>query len=88
MIKVKRLNQEEFYINPSLIQTIEKKPDTMITMINSKKYIVADSIEELLKSITEYYKVAGLISPQIIFNSYDFGTDERYLDEQATPFIS
>ena len=76
MIKVKKLSQEEFYINPSLIETIEKKPDTMITLINNKKYIVADTIEELLGNIENYYKITGLISPQIIFNSYDFNTGE------------
>ena len=72
MIRVKKLSQEEFYINPSLIETVEKKPDTMITMINNKKYIIADTVEELLANIENYYKIAGLISPQIIFNSYDF----------------
>jgi len=81
MIKVKKLNQEEFYINPSLISTVEKKPDTMITLINNKKYIVCDTIEELLESISEYYKVAGLISPQIIFNSYDFTGEETPFSE-------
>ena len=76
MIRVKRLNQEEFYINPTLIETIEKRPDTMITLINHKKYIVADTIEDLLENINDYYKVAGLISPQIIFNSYDFSGED------------
>ena len=72
MIKVRKLSQEEFYINPSLIETVEKKPDTMITLINNKKYIIADTVEDLLANIENYYKIAGLISPKIIFNSYDF----------------
>jgi len=76
MIKVKKLNQEEFYINPSLIEIVEERPDTRITMINSKQYIVADTVEEVLERISEYYKVAGLIPPQIMFNSYDFAGDE------------
>ena len=79
MIRVKKLNQDEFFINPSLIETIEKRPDTMITLINNKKYIVADTIEEVLENIAAYYKVAGLISPQITFNSYDFNKmDEMF----------
>ena len=81
MIKVKRLNHEEFYINPSLIETIEKKPDTMITMITGKKYIVGNPVDELLEELMEYYKVAGMISPQIVFNSYDFGNEEIPFEE-------
>ena len=69
---VRKLSKEEFYINPLLIETIEKKPDSIITLINGKKYIVSDTIEELLENIKNYYKVAGMIAPHVIFNSYDF----------------
>jgi len=81
MISVKKLSkdEEEFYINPSLIETIEKKPDTMITLINNKKYIVADTVGELLEKIKDYYKITGLIIPQITFNSYDFSGEEEIL---------
>ena len=72
MIKLKKLNKEEFYLNPWMIEAAEKTPDVMITLINGKKYIIADTIEELLENITNYYKITGLISPQIIFDSYDF----------------
>jgi len=79
MIRVRKLSkdEEEFYINPTLIETIEKKPDTMITLINGKKYIVADTIEELLESIKDYYNVTGMIIPQIAFNSYDFSGENE-----------
>ena len=81
MIRVIKMGKgrEEFYINPALIETIETKPDTIITLINGKKYIVADTLEELLANIQNYYKVAGLIPPQVIFNSYDFNNMEDYL---------
>jgi flagellar protein FlbD len=73
MIRVTKLNKkDEFYLNPSMIETIEKTPDTVITLINGKKYVIADQIEEILQIIEDYYKIVGLTSPQIIFNSYDF----------------
>jgi flagellar protein FlbD len=72
-------DREDFYINPALIEIIEKKPDTIITLINGKKYIVGDTVEELLEKIQNYYKVAGLITPKVIFNSYDFTGVEDYL---------
>ena len=73
MVKVTKLNRkDEFYINPCMIETIEKTPDTVITLINGKKYVVSDAIEDVLKVIENYYKIVGLTSPQVIFNSYDF----------------
>ena len=77
MIKVTKLNKkDEFYINPSMIETIEATPDTVITLINGKKYIISDPIEDVLRVIEEYYKLVGLTSPQIIFHSYDFNENE------------
>jgi flagellar protein FlbD len=77
MIRVSKLNKEEFYINPSLIETIEKTPDTVISLINGKKFVVADKIPDILQTIEEYYKIVGLTSPQITFNSYDFNGQEK-----------
>lgn len=69
MIKVTKLNKEAIYINPALIEIIEKTPDTLITLITGKKIIVSEPIEELRDNIIEYFKVVGMIAPQIIFNS-------------------
>lgn len=71
MIRVNKLNKEEFYLNPSLIETIEKKPDTVITLINGKKFVVADTVEEILKNIIKYYKTVGLVAPQVVLNEDD-----------------
>ena len=72
MIKVARLNKEEFFINPCMIEIVEKTPDVVITLINGKKYVVAGTIAELMQNIEDYYKIVGKTSPQIVFNSYDF----------------
>ena len=73
MVKVTKLNRkDEFYINPCMIETIEKTPDTVITLINGKKYVVSDAIEDVLQIIENYFKIVGMTSPQIIFNSYDY----------------
>ena len=73
MIKVTKLNRkDEFYVNPCMIETLEKTPDTVITLINGKKFVVADPIEEVLQTLENYYKIVGLTSPKIVFNTYDF----------------
>lgn len=54
MIFLTRTNGTKFYINPELIQTVEATPDTIITLISSKKLIVKDSPQEVAERFIEY----------------------------------
>ena len=54
MIKLTRLNGVQFFINPHLIEFMEKTPDTVITMLSEKKIIVKENCEEVIKKIIEY----------------------------------
>lgn len=51
MIVVNRMNDKEFVINSDLIETIEETPDTVITLVNGKKYIVKNSKEEIIDMV-------------------------------------
>lgn len=81
MIKVTKLNKEIFYINPTLIETVERTPDTVITLINGKKIIVSESIDEMRDIFIEYFKIVGMTVPQVIFNSFNF-------DEESQDIVS
>ena len=54
MIKVSRLNGKEYYINCELIESIERTPDTVITFLDGKKFVVVETPEEIINSIIEY----------------------------------
>ncbi len=54
MIKLTNLNGESFVLNADYIETIEAKPDTVIKLFNSKKYIVRESIDEVIQRVVEY----------------------------------
>ncbi len=54
MIKVSRLNKEEFFVNPDLIEFIEETPDTVISLQSGRKVVVAESVEEIVESIVRY----------------------------------
>lgn len=56
MIVLHKMNGEEFILNANHIETIESKPDTTITLINEKKYLVKETKDEVLLKIYEYYK--------------------------------
>lgn len=54
MIKVKRINGEEFVLNCELIEYVEETPDTVITLINGKKVIVIESSDEIIEKVSSY----------------------------------
>ncbi len=56
MIKLTRMNGEEFYVNSSLIQFVEATPDTIITLVNAKKITVKEKPELVMDSIVKYQR--------------------------------
>ena len=54
MIRVTRLNGERFALNPDLVERVEGHPDTVVFLVDGTRYIVAESVEEVLVEIREY----------------------------------
>jgi flagellar protein FlbD len=59
MIKVTRLNEKEYYINPHQIESIEVRPDTTLLMLSGKYVVVKENVEELIARIVEYRRQIG-----------------------------
>ncbi|HQQ51678.1 MAG TPA: flagellar FlbD family protein [Spirochaetota bacterium] len=55
MIVLHKMNGDEIILNANHIETIESKPDTTITLVNDKKYLVKESKDEVLSLIYEYF---------------------------------
>ena len=51
MIHLTRLNGPGFALNPDLIQKAEATPDTVVTLVDGTKYVVAESLEVLSERI-------------------------------------
>lgn len=49
MILVHRLRGEPMFLNDDLIESIEATPDTVVTLVDGKKLILADTPEELVE---------------------------------------
>ena len=60
MIRVTRLNGEQFALNPDLIERVEAHPDTVAFLVDGTKYVVKESVDEVLQEIREYR--AGILS--------------------------
>ncbi len=59
MIMVKRLNGQELWINPHLIETIEATPDTVLSLTTGKRLVVKEPIGEVVAKIIQYRKTIG-----------------------------
>ena len=56
MIPVTRLNGKKFVVNAEQIRFVETTPDTMITLMNGDKVMVAESLEEVVKLAIQYQR--------------------------------
>ena len=53
MIELHRLKGKAFYLNHHLIETIESGMDTVLVLTNGHKYIVEETVEDILQKIRE-----------------------------------
>lgn len=54
MIRLHRIRGEELYLNADLIESMEVTPDTMLTLIDGRKLVVADSPETVVDEIARF----------------------------------
>jgi flagellar protein FlbD len=54
MIVVTRLNGSGFAVNPDLVERIQETPDTTLIMVDGAKYIVRESMAEVIELIAAY----------------------------------
>ena len=59
MIKLTKFNSEKkkkgvFILNAEIIETIEETPDTVVTLINGKKLIVDEPMDEVVRRVMAY----------------------------------
>lgn len=54
MIELHRLNGEAFWVNHTLIELMERTPDTVIRLTTDNRYIVKEKVEEVIEKIIEF----------------------------------
>ena len=54
MIAINRLNDQEIWINPHLIESIEATPDTVISLTTGRRLVVKESVTEVVAKIIKY----------------------------------
>ncbi|QTX31660.1 flagellar FlbD family protein [Aminithiophilus ramosus] len=54
MIEVTRLNGEVFVINADLIETVEARPDTVLFLVNGRRYVVRESVSDVVGRVVAF----------------------------------
>ncbi len=54
MIKVHRMNGEEFWINHNKIEVMERVHNTILRLDDDKRYVVQESIEDVVEKIRDF----------------------------------
>ena len=54
VIRVTRLNGPEFALNPDLIERADSTPDTVVTLTDGTKYVIAEPLDALLRLVRDY----------------------------------
>jgi len=62
MIKLTRLNGDEFVVNAELIRFVESRPDTYVTLTSADRFIVREPVEEVVKRSIAYSRAVRTFS--------------------------
>ncbi|MFC1614496.1 flagellar FlbD family protein [Gemmatimonadota bacterium] len=54
MIAVTRLNGQQFIVNAELVELVESTPDTIISLTTGKKFMVKETVENVVDRIIQY----------------------------------
>lgn len=54
MIILTKLSGERFALNPDLVQRVEASHDTVVTLVDGAKYLVAESLEVVAERMLNY----------------------------------
>ncbi|WP_186429939.1 flagellar FlbD family protein [Clostridium sp. BSD9I1] len=54
MIEVTGLDRKKFILNAEHIEKMESVPESLITLVNGKRYLVRESLDEILERVLIY----------------------------------
>lgn len=54
MITLTRLSGSAFVLNSDLIERVDSTPDTVVTLVDGKKYVVTETLTEIIDAVRTY----------------------------------
>jgi len=54
MIQLTRINHVPLVVNSDLIEHVEATPDTVISLVNGRKFMVLEDTDEVIRRVIEF----------------------------------
>ena len=89
MIRLTRLNGEHFVLNAELIQRVEGHPDTVITLRDDTKYVITETVDQVIRAIRDYRAGIQAVAFQMDRGEYQLPaahTSKGTEDSSVVPF--
>ena len=65
MIMLTRINGSRFALNCDLIERVESTHDTVLTLVDGTRYLVTESVDEVVESVRAYRASIVALSHQL-----------------------
>ena len=75
MVTLTRITGTQFALNPDLIERVDRTPDTVITLVDGTKYLVRESLDEVVRAILDYR--AQILASASVFERVGEATARR-----------
>ncbi len=83
MILLSRLNGPPFALNADLIERAEATPDTVITLVDGTKYVIRESLDELVEKIRECRASVIALAERLKFDQPERAVVLRLLHDET-----
>lgn len=61
MIKLTRLDRQQFVLNADLIRYVEQRPDTYVTLSSGERIVVRETMDEVVDRAVEYQQRKSML---------------------------
>ncbi len=61
MIKLTRLDNQQFILNADLIRYVENRPDTYVTLTSGERIVVCETMNEVVERAVEYQQRKAML---------------------------
>ena len=63
MIRLTRINHAALVLNADMIEHVEITPDTVIAMMNGQKFMVSESVDEVIRRVIDFRRTIAKAPP-------------------------
>jgi flagellar protein FlbD len=85
VIRVTRLNGEGFALNPDLIERVEGHPDTVAFLVDGTKYVIKETVDEVLQEIRDYR--AAILATSYEMDRGEYRAEVAQQDESSSSVV-